>query len=415
MNNVFTVNGLGKMKFIVSLVDFDYPRTFICKKIDKESLELYLFDEFDHDDSSVTWLCVNISLDDADRLNQGLITLESCFFEARGKQKSGYKVISRSGCREAEAESIENVSAFIETNNTYVDEFVENAHGASLLSLVYEKPFVAFILKKGKNADPLIDTTRITSGSNCFKATCNSMPYSIETRSGRFYYSTTHSIVAYYEISDKKLVDDKQEQLSEDFAINTETHEVVKAIHTLLDSNSTEEQIIDAFKGDKKSIEKVEDLIMEIKKNANDNHVEILAVDYSGGSEPVVPTSISIIDKDTATGVKKKTKRVIDIIDMPNNHNVSEEVVIGQFLMIDTTGRKRFRFQRITGSQIVSTISGFANCELNGLTASKDGKKKYIVRIKTDVLKGEFGESKPIYTLLEIVGPVEESEQLELF
>ena len=415
MNSIFKIANLGKLKYVISLVDFDYPRTFVCKKVDSDSLELYLFDELNHGDDFVEWICTQISFDDLDRLSRGLITLESCFYGPRNSTKPGYIVTSNKDKEFAVASCSENISIYIPNNNTYIEPLVDDNHGSGLLSLVYESPFFSVIIKPEKYADPMIDTTRITNGSTDFKAMANAWPFGIETKNSRMCLSHTHSLVMYFEISDKKCLNSSQGTLNEEFSENAETHDAFEAINTILRKESTSEQIINAFKGDSKSIEKTNKFISEVKKNNKNNKVIIEAVDYSSGEEKKISIIHEEINDDTIINMTKRKEEVFKIIDDKNNHNITNFMAIGQFLMLDTTGRKKFKFQSIEPDGSKTIISGFSEISIDGLSVSDDGTKKYEVRIQSDVLKGEFGVSKPTYKLLEIVSIIDNPEQLHLF
>lgn len=415
MNKTFFIKNIGTLAYVASLVDIDYPRTFVCKRVDIRSTDLFLFDEYNHGDNFVEWLCVQISYNDLDRLNYGYITLESCFFGPRGTPKSGYIVVSRSDMDVAESRYLANISSLITDNQTYIDSFVDDNHGAGLLSLVYGKPIISLVVKPEKFADPMISTTRITSGSSECIALMNALPYAIETRNNRMCVMASHSLVMYFEVSDKKGKMFKQNVLSEDFEDNVESKCAFGAIETMLNKESTNEQVINAFKGDKKSIEKASNFIAEIKRNNKKNTLLLQAVDYSKNSSSKPFSFSGEIDNETVKYVKKKCNEVIEIIDNKDNHIIDTFVKQGQFLMLDTTGRRKFKFQSTEKGDNGAVISGFADTKVNGLMVDDNGNKQYTVKIQSDVLKGKFGLSKPIYTLLEIIDVTKKPDQLELF
>lgn len=414
-NDTFAIDVLGTMKFIVSLIDYDYPRAFVCKKQKKtfSELELFIFDEIDCGDDYVEWICAQISINDLDRLNRGIITLESCFFGPREGPKPGYKIISKNGENVASALLLDDVSLLVTNNHTFVEQFVPNSHGVELMSLVYESPFLAVVAKDENYADPMIDSTRVAAGSNEFKTMANAMPYGIETRFSRMCYSSEHSVVIFYELSDKKSLSNNQILLSDSFEQNCETRETFKALDILLSESSTNEQIINAFKGDKKSIEKAHKFISEIKKN-NKKPTYIQAADYSSGITKPMKTTSRLINDDVVDSIKKRSQDVYAIIDSPNNHIINEFHKTGQFLMLDTTGRKRFKFQSTEKDDYGVIYSGFSDVNLSLLSVDDSGKKRYVVRIKSDTLFGEFGKSKPSYTLMAIEDYSDTNEQLTL-
>lgn len=414
MNDVFTIKDLGSFSFVVTLIEIDYPRTFVCKKAGCQSVELFLFDEFNHGTDFVEWICVQISVDDLDRLNRGYITLESCFYGPRKTPKPGYKIISKSNVEIADSLFIDDVSSLIIDNQTYIEPFIEDSHGAGLLSKIYDCPIISLIIKPEKYADPMIETTRITSGSNDFKSMVNALPFAIETRNNRMCFSQTHSLVVYYEINDKKNVSPGQGLIGEEFEKNVETHNAFSAIKTILNSNSTDEQIINAFKGDIKSIEKTNKFISEVKRNNMHNAITIQAVDCSSGSSEKDVSFSNEIDTTVVKSVNQRCQDVVGIISQKDNHLISTFIKTGQFLMLDTTGRKKFKFQSTENDDEGTIYSGFAGTGINGLMVDNGGDKKYTVRIQSDVLQGEFGSSKPIFTLLEIIEIAKSPEQISL-
>lgn len=400
------------MKYLISIVDFDYPRTFLCKLDGSEELRLYLFDEYDHDDSSITWICVQTSIDDIDRLNRGLITLESCFYGPRNIAKSGYLVRSFYGEDEAQAEFCNNISSYLKNNQTFIDEFIsDDNHGALLISAIYEKPFMATVLKPEKYADPLIDASRLSKGPELFKTMVNSLPFLVETKN--CCYSQTHSLVVYYEISDKKIVNEGQGQLTDEFAGNSETSAAFDALKTILDEKSSNVEIINAFKGDKNSIEKASSFISEIKKNAKDCPLEIHAIDFSDSG--ISQRFALKIDKRIDKQVKNRSAEVVRIIDSECNHSTHNIIAVGNFLMLDTTGRKKFKFQSINENGQKIVYSGFAKCDVSGFAVDNKGNTKYKVNILSDVLQGQFGKSNPTFSLVEILETIKSSEQLDIF
>lgn len=408
----FKIKNLGTMKFVLPIIDFDYPRTFVCKKEDSQNLVLYLFDEFDHDNNSLSWLCVQTSIDEIDRLNRGLITLESCFRGPRFTKKPGYIIKSFTGSDIADCELLNDISKFVEGRNTFVDEFISDENeGVHLLSAIYEKPFVATVLKPEKYADPLIDSSRISKGSELFKSMINSLPFMVETKN--CCCSQTRSLVVYYEISDKKPFNNKQLLLSDEFINNEETHCAFNAIGTILNPDAKEADIINAFKGDKNSIKKASNFINEIKMNAKNCPVEIYAFDYLADKNSVA--IVSKIDKKTSQLVKEKSAEIIKIIDSTENHITDELIEVGQFLMLDTTGRKKFKFQTAKFNGETKIYSGFSKCDVSGITVDERGKTKYKVKILSDVLRGEFGRSNPVYSLIEIVEALGTEEQASIF
>lgn len=414
MTDTFYINNLGEMKYIVSIVDFDYPRTFVCKRNGIKSVEIFLFDEYNHGDDYVEWLCVQISIDDLDRLNRGLSTLESCFYGPRNSGKNGYKVVSKKYDENATAVNIDNISTLVVNQQTFVDPFITDSHGADLFSLVYDTPIVAAVIKPEKYADPMIDSTRVTSSSNDFKAMINSFPFAIETRNNRMCISPTHSLVLYFEVSDKKIVGKDQLLISKEFDNNKETHEAMEAIRTVLNPNSTDEQIINAFKGDIKSIEKTRTFITEIKRNNKDKTVMLQAVDYSSNNNKGFESVFTEISTDIVKNTNIRCDEVVQIINKDENHIYNTFKKTGQFLMLDTTGRKKFKFQSTEKDDDGFIYSGFSDTAVNGLMVDDDRKKKYTVSIKSDILEGEFGRSKPIYTLLSIDRIEDSPEQLSL-
>lgn len=411
-DKIFKVKQLGQIKFILPIIDFDYPRVFLCKKDDSFSLTLYLFKEFNHDDSSISWICVQTSVDEIDRLNRGIICLESCFRGPRLTSKSGYIVKSSVGEEEAESTYCDDISSFIKSENTFVDEFISDENeGVNLLSAIYEKPFFATVLKPERYADPLIDASRITCNSELFKSMINCSPFMVESK--KCCYSQNRSLVAYYEISDKRLLGKNQLPLIDDFNDNSETHLIFNAINTILDSHSEVSDIINAFKGDKKSIEKTSEFINEIKNNAKNTPIEIHAADYHNKTinSPIVVS----IDKDTSKNVKQKTAEAIKIIDSEENHIRNEITVVGQFLMLDTTGRKKFKFQSFGALGKTQIYSGFSKCDVSGIAVDETGEARYKVKILIDILKGQFGTSNPIYFLTKIIEKINSPEQLSIF
>ena len=414
MNDTFDIQGLGRLTYLVTLIDIDYPRAFVCKSIEPAPLELFVFTELDHGKDYLEWVCAQISVEDLDRLNCGMITLESCFMGPRKGPKSGFRVVSRADVERPEAVYVENISGLVKDHETFVDPFVADNHGADLRSLVYQRPILAVVMKQDKYADPFFESTRSAACTQSFNAMGNALPYAIDIKRTRMGLSQSHSLVMYFEVFDKKSTEEGQQTISDAFQGNPETRGAFEAIQSLLRSDSTPEQVINAFKGDTDSIKKTRDFIAEIKRVNPQNPVLLQTVDYSMGIASSPEPFCSTIDDCVVGRAKEKSDAVQEIVDREESHKVSEFTTIGQFLMLDTTGKKKFKFQSLEKGGVGEIVGGFSEADLNGITVDSSKGKTYKVKLKSDVLSGKFGVSKPIFTLLEIMEEVVPPEQLSL-
>lgn len=119
MNKKFCVENLGELEFVLRLIENDYPTAFIAKKVDSEN-ELFIFDEYDNDETSVTWICAQISIDDLDDLNKGLKTLNSCFLGPRNTKKEGFLVTSKAGNKRATCFPLDDLTAYLAKKDVFV-------------------------------------------------------------------------------------------------------------------------------------------------------------------------------------------------------------------------------------------------------------------------------------------------------
>lgn len=279
MNKKFYVDNLGELEFVVTLIENDYPVSFVAQMVNSET-SLFIFDEYDNDDTSVTWICARISIDDLDDLNRGLKTLNSCFLGPRNTKKEGYLITSRAGNERATCEPLNDLTKYVAENDVFVSQFVEDSHGSELLSLITKKNYASFVLDSKKYASGFLDFGEMKNKVENCRSLMNSLPFYITVKNNRTYISNSHSIVVNFEISDKKeKINKKQEKIKEieDELANRESDAAIETLNLAFNSQNTND-FIGALKNNVASIDKFGNFIESFdNKKTSDQILQLVS------------------------------------------------------------------------------------------------------------------------------------------
>jgi hypothetical protein len=398
-NSSFSVLGIGNLTIIASLLTIDYPRIFVATKINLEENEsdllLYIFEEIKVDESSATWAVSQISFSDLDELNRGLRTVQDCFRGSRGQPKKGFIVTSKEGAKEATSEIIDNIYPYIQDGSFYPDPFVEDQHGSGIVSLVNKSKFFSVVLEDSPNASPFISSERIQKALTKYNTFFSAVPYAIKTKNLRTLLSFGHSIVLSVEISDDYLGNGDKFSLFDNNG--TESNELLDAMKTCISPKSSNIEIMNAFKGDKDVICKYQAFVREIRKNNSSGKTIFQFVDSQGGKSSSV-----IIDNQSEKIIYSNMSSSIQELEKAKQ-KTSVFKCTGVFLMLDTTGKRRFKFKPNDTRTFGNLFKGFAASDFNPekLTLNLVDENYNATFLKT-IFCGDFGETKPIFSLTKL-------------
>lgn len=396
MNNRFFIKNLGEFKFLAPVITVDYPVTFVAKR-KCDNIELFIFDEVASDDFVTQWVMCQISVDDLDDLNSGRLTLNQCFLGPRKTAKQGYLVTSKAGQEEAECEVIADISPFVSDQDCYVEPFVPDDHGCSIRSLATEKHIIACILDQSKYADPFLAISELERSNDAYKSFLKSMPYCIDKKI-RCSQSASHSLVFYYEVSDKQFNQQNSnhqlriEELSDDKE-QLESSEVIKVMETVLNEKSNSAEILGALGNNKESLNKL-DKFMDAMAKGRQGKQTIQVAYAKEGMRKTFDFS-----EEKVKQVRTNTKETIRKIE----ESVKKEHIfhsIGRFEMYKT-GSIAFRFcDRISGQR----YRGVASKEFSSKekpVVLQDENALYDVTLRQVYYDIDGGKSKTSYELID--------------
>lgn len=395
MNRTFFVESLGEMEFLVSLIEGDYPITFVAKKINSEA-PLFIFDECSSDDNSVSWICSEIGIDDLDLLNRGLKKLNSCFKGPRNSKKTGYLITSISGLKEAKCEKKEDLADYLAEEDIFVPQFAEDDHGAGIYTLVTKTNFVSIVLDKEEYASPFIDFADVNKKYSKFGALCNTLPFEILNRNRRTVISNLHSVVLYVEVSDKEDKEKNKHQTKideiEEVLQNAESDAALETLASAFNSETTE-KLVSALNNDIKSVEKFDDFIETFSKKNQENQ-------FMQFSSTKSKTRKILLNKE------KVDKLSSLVIEAKNQMNEQSKVVeslkfSGWFEMFDSKPKGKFRFipYENKSSKYRGDIDSSFDSAENPIEVG-DPKTKYSIVLKKTYFKIGEKFTNPSYTLL---------------
>lgn len=387
-NRSFEIKGLGKFEHIANLKVIDFPRTFVCKLINKkDDINLYIFDEYENCDDYVCWACCPIAFEEFDRLNQGIQTIEECFIGPCGSDKNGFLIKNNVGEEQPTVTSVSAMPEKVCSGATYSERFIDECHGAGPLSLVYGKKIASFVLNNKKYSNPMFSNSVLSSNVTKIKSMFSSLPYSITTRNSLISLSCAHSLVLNVVVSSK---DESDNELN--LQSMTESDEVFEALETILSTDSSENDVINAFRSKADAIDKFESFINTFNDKILDNNPIVQLVDSNKTEPKIIP-----INKETKSIIVKKNKDCANKL-KASKQRVSYHDDCGSFLMYDNTGKRGFKFRSDIENKIFKGFCVFEEESLeNGITIKK---KKYNIRVKTTVFEGDFGVSKPQYEIV---------------
>lgn len=399
-NNAFEIDGLGKFEHVANLKVIDFPRTFVCKRINKKNdISLFIFDEYENKNDYVMWACCPITFCEFDRLNQGTQTIEECFTGPFGSDKEGFLIKNISGDAQPSVIHVAVMPEKVRTGTTYSESFVEECHGAGPLSLVYGKKIASFVLDNKKYNNPMFANSILSNNASKIKSMFSSLPYSIATRNSLISLSNAHSLVLNVIVSSRDEDDDEL-----DLDVKNESDEVFDALNTILSLDSTEADVINAFRSKTDAIDKFESFINSFDGEILDNKPLIQLVDSKKMDVKIIP-----INKELKTGIIKKNKDCANRL-KESEKQITYHDVCGSFLMYDNTGKRAFKFRSDIQNTIFKGFCVFDEDSLEkGITIKK---KKYNIKIKTTVFQGDFGTSKPQYEIVSVAEAKIPSEYL---
>lgn len=378
MNNKrFYIKNFGEFEYVVTLLFVDYPETFVARRVGEEC-ELFIFDEVNNNENSITWISCPISLDEFYGLNKGTITLNSCFMGPRKTKKAGYLVTSQSGKEEAEYKLIEDVTPYLADNDVYVPQFIEDSHGSNVLSLATGKVLFSVVVDEKEYSNPFFDISKLNSNTNDGKAFLKSLPYNIEVRNNKACIQTNRSIVINFEISDKPIKDTGSKQLKieqiEQETSNVESIAALKAIEKALTSGDDKEALISALGNSKKAVNKYRKFVSTISKNKTNRQI-VQMVNPNG-----VSSSMIEMNKETASKMAKNAEESICIMDA-NNKKTGLLYKAGYFEMFDLKGK--FRFIGDDGKIYRGIKSSEFNISKCPAIEMKDSESRYTIEMKS--------------------------------
>lgn len=389
----FVINGMGSLKIIASLLTVDYPRIFIAKTEENNPL-LFIFEEIAVNDSVAMWAVSQITFGEFDGLNRGLRTVQDCYRGPRGEKRKGYRVTAYSNKNGADSEPVSDIFPLIKDGAFYPDPFVDEQHGAGLLSLVYETKFISTVLDSSSFAPPLISSTRAENAIAKAKEMLASLPFSLKTKNVRASLSYGHSIVLNIELSDKEKL--PAFSLAEPSEMS-ESSDASKALEVALSPSGTEVDVMNAFKGDKDAIKKCQSFVKEMRRNNPNGNTIFQIVDTKGGLSNSV-----IINKENDKLIQRKLSESIKgletAIKKENNF-----VCSGVFLMLDTTGKMKFKFQSTSPNGSKNLYVGFSSKTFNSNNLKLILRDySYTATIEETIYEGVFGATKPVYRLINL-------------
>lgn len=395
MNKNFVIEGLGELEFVVTLIESDHPVSFVAKKVNSDSI-IFIFDEYDFDQDSVTWICSQISIDDLDKLNRGLKTFNSCFLGPRNSPKSGYIVNSRRGNEHATSTQVSDLTNYLAETDIFIPQFVEDNHGAEVISLITKKVYLSLVLDSDKYADPFINFTNLKEKIENSRAFLNSLPFKITVKDNRTYLTNEHSIVVNFEISDKvdKKANSKQCLIEEvETALrNKESDATIDSINSAMNCKNGEELAYE-LQNDSLIINKFEKFINSFRKNEKEQLIQLVS--------PNKKTKQIKINNDAFNQLTKITGDARKIVENCE-FKKTEKTVSGYFEMFDIKGDGKFRLvSPIDQTEYQGKISNTFNIK-DSPVEIKDSTSTYSVVLEIFHYESQKQEAKPIYILKSI-------------
>ena len=398
-SNVFEIKGLGIFQHLANIKTIDFPRTFVCKELNKKNdIRLFIFDEYENEDDHVSWACSQISFEEFDRLNQGIQSIEKCFVGPFGSDKEGYLIRNNTGEATPFVQKVSSMPQKVCRGETFSETFIEECHGAGPLSLVYGKKIASIVLDNNRYCNPMFTNSILSNNASKIKAMLSSLPYSITTKNSLISLSYAHSLVLNVIVSSN---DDDDNELG--FDVKSESDEAFDALKTIMSRESTENEIINAFRSKTDAIKKFDSFMNSFNTKILNNNPIVQLVDANQKKSTIIPISENVKD----VIVNKNKECAEKLVQSEKEEQIFSDS--GSFLMYDNTGKRGFKFKSDLNDDIYKGFCVFDEDSLeNGITIKK---KKYNIKVKIIVFKGDFGTSKP---QREIIGVEEAGEAKQL-
>lgn len=413
-NKIFVIENLGIFEFVVSLVTFDYPEVFVARRISNKNncADLFIFDEIESTDDSVSWAATQLSFEQFGLLNKGRIRLDSCFYGDRGSPKKGYKITSKSGLEKATKIDVDDISSIINHElDYYVDQFVEDNHGIDALQLATGEKIVGVILDENERASPFINGSVVKDIINANSNFIKSLPYDLDTT--RYNFAMNQSVVVCFGLTNKGKSDPTKINLTEEEDANNKkmVNDAIDLIQKALSPETSEGELLSSFSGQPEPIRKIKRVVNAIKKaNPQGNTIVTFS---SNKSEPSFQRII--INKNAEEIIKTRSNSALKTIEEgPKSTNTINAT--GTFKMFDgTKNNGAFVFR----DEVTKTdYKGISHIEIKSFEKEELVmelfRRRYRAKITELIYSYGCNKSKSVFELEEIE-PDDSQEQLDLF
>ena len=412
-NKIFVIENLGIFKFVVSLVSFDYPVVFVARRISNKenSADLFIFDEIESTDDSVSWAATQLSFEQFNLLNKGRIRLDSCFYGDRGAPKKGFKVTSQSGLTKATKIDVDEVSRLINHElDFYVEQFAEDNHGIDILQLATDEEIFGVVIDEKERVDPFVNGRIVKDIIDTNSSFIKSLPYDLDTT--KYNFAMNQSVVVCFGLTNKNKVDPTKIFLTEEENANNQKmiDDAINLIQKAFSSETSEDELLSSFSGQPDPIKRIKKVVNAIKK-ANPKGDTVVA--FSSKKSKNNYKKI-VINKSTETIIKKRSNGALKTIE-EGPKDTREIHATGTFKMFDGTknnGAFVFKDERTkTDYKGISHIDvkSFEQEEL----IMELFKRRYKVKIIELIYSYDSNKSKSVF-MLEKIELDENQEQLTM-
>lgn len=388
---VFEISDLGHFRFVVSLAGVEFPYIFVGQR-NSDECGTFLFYQIDSDESSVTWAAVQISFEDFDNLNRGKKSVQDCFWGPRRTPIDGYIVKSVSGEEKATCKLVSNIYSYLEDDEPfYPDEFIAEEHGSGPLSMFKNASLFSIVANENRFCLPEMTPARMNDYSENITRMLNSLPFKVNKKPNLCLISD-HSFVICFEIVDDKCHDNPQQtKLDLNLEEESEAKAAVKAIKSLMAGNTSEEELVDNFKGNTEALDGFVSFVDSLRRF---NKKGIVNVALSSPSEGQEKFRIEKQSVERITETVKKAKTIIKKSEVAQSGILK---VRGKFKAVDQTGKTGFKFEPSNGSKM---IRGYFECPEKTRDVSYTTNEEYLATFKIIVYKRGSWTSKPITQLV---------------
>lgn len=383
----------GQLQIKVVILDYDYPRTFICS--DLSNSHFYAFLENDDSVEHFGWLVSSVSLQDINSVNLGEKNLQSLF-----RNKDSYLI---KGSTNSDICTVEHVNSFDEHNriegNLFITGFCDmdevfDYHSLSMNAKTHKKSSISLIVE-GENGQPR--TGDIFKAIKNLQEMCKNLDNPIDISDSILSVQAASTVLTFS-------FDERPEGELPNISKYT-NHDKINELGNFLSGLEPEELINDAGGNSKKVLRKYLNFMTSIN-GTGDKMTKIVV------ASPSKEKAISF--KFNNENLKQK-KRIVNsackILKTSLTVETKEINVLGMLTGILTGDDKRFSFVDSKTGNIYGGTVDFSLLSLGAPFIVKGGES--VATIKVTTTKKDGGTIKESYRLMHIEQTP--SKQLTLF